>query len=190
MGAEPVAIAANIHDVAVMHEAIDERGRHHLVAEDTAPFIEGFIAREDRARAFVAPAHELKEQHRARPTDRQIADFVDDHERRKAERAEAAGELATDLRLFERRDEIGERRVVDAPSALRRGDGETDGEMRFADAGRAEKDDILPALNEGERVQALETGLSGSFDSTDTLLVALIACLRHHLRADLNRPGS
>ena len=28
-----------------------------------------------------------------------------------------------------------------------------------------------------------------AFDSTDALLVALIACLRHHLRADLDRPG-
>jgi hypothetical protein len=38
------------------------------------------------------------------------------------------------LRLFKGRDEIGERAVVDVPPALGRRDGQTDRQVRLADA--------------------------------------------------------
>ena len=60
------------------------------------------------------------------------------------------------LRFFQRGDQVGERAVVDAPAALRGGDGETDRQVRFADAGRPEEDHILAALDEAELVQALD----------------------------------
>ena len=69
---------------------------------------------------------------------------------------EATLETAGRLRLLERGDEIGERAVVDAPAALRGGDGEADRQVRLPDAGRAEEDHILPALDEAELVQALD----------------------------------
>ena len=60
------------------------------------------------------------------------------------------------LRLFQRRNEIGERPVVDPPTALRGGDRETDGEVGFPDARWPEENDILASLDEAERVQAID----------------------------------
>ena len=37
---EAIAIASNGHQVAVMDKAIDERGCHHVIAEDVAPLLE------------------------------------------------------------------------------------------------------------------------------------------------------
>jgi hypothetical protein len=62
-----VAVAANVHDVAVMDEAIDQRGGHHLIAEDLAPLREALVRGEHGTRPLIASGHELKEQHGAGP---------------------------------------------------------------------------------------------------------------------------
>ena len=77
---------------------------------------------------FVAAAHELEEEHRPHAGDRQVAELIDDQERREAEGLEALAEAPGGLRLLERRDEVGERAVVDAAAALRGGDRQTDGQ--------------------------------------------------------------
>lgn len=43
--AEPVAVAADIDDVAMMDEPIDQRRRHDLITEDLAPLFEALVAR-------------------------------------------------------------------------------------------------------------------------------------------------
>ncbi len=153
---QAVAVAADVDDVAVVDESIDQRGRHDLIAKDLAPLFEAFVARENGGGVLVAPGDQLEEEHRAGTRDRQIADLVDHHETREDERAQAVRQSAAGLRVFERVQQIGERREVDAPAALRRGDRETEREVRFADAGRPEEDDILLPLDEAERVQALD----------------------------------
>jgi hypothetical protein len=65
-------------------------------------------------------------------------------------------QAARGLRLFQGRDQIGEGAVIHAPAALRGCDGETDREMRFADAWRAEENDILSALDEAELMQTFD----------------------------------
>ena len=52
------------------------------------------------------------------------------------------------LRFLERGDQIGERAVVDATAALCGSNRQTDREMRLADTGRAEEDDVLAAFDE------------------------------------------
>jgi hypothetical protein len=61
-----------------MDEAIDERGGHHVIAKDVAPLLEAFVGREHRGRMLLAACHELKEEHRARAGDREVADLIDD----------------------------------------------------------------------------------------------------------------
>jgi hypothetical protein len=41
----PVAVAADVDDVAVVDEPVDQRGCHHIVAEDLAPRAEGLVRR-------------------------------------------------------------------------------------------------------------------------------------------------
>ena len=54
MLAHPVAVAADVDDMAVMHEAVDQGGSHDLVAEDVAPLLEALVGGEDGGCVFVA----------------------------------------------------------------------------------------------------------------------------------------
>ena len=133
----PVAAAADVDDVTVVQEPIDECGGHDLVAQDLAPLLEPFVGREHGGCALVAAVDELEEEHRAGLADGQVADLVDDQERGIGEDFEAASQLAGGLGFFERGDEVGQSAVVDSAPALSRGNGEADREMRLADARRA-----------------------------------------------------
>jgi len=70
--------------------------------KDLTPLSKALIAGEDGGGMFVAPAHELEEEHRAIARDWQIADLVDDHETREDERPEARQQATRFLRVFER----------------------------------------------------------------------------------------
>jgi hypothetical protein len=59
------AVAADVDDVTVMDQAIDQRVGHRFIAEDLAPLLETLVAREDGARPLVAFRKELEEQNRA-----------------------------------------------------------------------------------------------------------------------------
>ena len=162
--AHPVAAAADVDDMAVMQQPIDERSGHDLVAQDLAPLLEAFIGGQHSGCALIAPVDELEEEHGAGLADRQVADLVDDQERRIGEDLEAASQLAGGLGFFERGDEVGQSAVVDSAPALGRGSGEADREMRLADARRAEEDHVLLTLQEVELVErvdllALDRGL-------------------------------
>jgi hypothetical protein len=152
MLAEAVAVSADVDDVTVVDEPIDQGRRHDLIAEDLAPVLEAFVAGQDRRRMFIASGEELEEEHRPGPRDGEIADLVDDHQAREHEGAEAVREPAAALGLFKRVEQIGECREVDAPAMFRRRDGETEREVGLPDAGRAEEDDILFALEEAQRM--------------------------------------
>lgn len=84
--------------------------------------------------AFVALAHQLEEEHRSGPSDRQIDDLVVDEQARDNERRQPMTEPPGLLRLFERRDEIGQGAVVDPTPALGGGDGEADRQMALPHA--------------------------------------------------------
>ena len=156
MLAEPVAVPADVDDVTVVHEAIDQGGRHYLIAEDLAPLFEALIAREDGGGVFVPAREQLEEEHGSRARDREVADLVDDHQAGEDERAEAMREAAARLRFFQRVQEIGERREVDAPPMLGCRDRETQREVRLPDARRSKQHHILLALDEAERVETLD----------------------------------
>lgn len=42
----PVAVAADVDDVTVVNEVLDQRGGHDLVAEDLAPFLKALVGGE------------------------------------------------------------------------------------------------------------------------------------------------
>ena len=74
--AHPVAAAADVDDMAVMQQAIDERSGHDLVAQDLAPLLEAFIGGQHSGCALIAPVDELEEEHGAGLADRQSTDGV------------------------------------------------------------------------------------------------------------------
>lgn len=90
MFAHPVAVPADIDDVTVVHQAIDQRGRHDFVAEDRAPLLKPFVGGQHGRGVFIARIDELEEQHGAVATHGQIPDLVDDEQGRVAQHASLA----------------------------------------------------------------------------------------------------
>ena len=152
----PVAVAADVDDVAVVEEPVDQRRRHHVVAEHAAPLLEALVRGEHRGGALVAGVDQLEEQDRAVLGDRQVADLVDHQQCGMRQHLEAARQVARRLRLHERLDQVREGAVVDAASGLGGGDRQADGQVRLADARGAEQDHVLGAVDEAELMQALD----------------------------------
>jgi hypothetical protein len=77
---ESPAVVAGRDDVAVVSEAIEERGSHLGVAEDARPFAEGEIGRDDDRGAFVEPADETEEELAAGLGEEQIVELIENDE--------------------------------------------------------------------------------------------------------------
>ena len=48
MFAHPIAVPADVDEVTVMEDAIDEGRGHHVIAQDLSPFLEAFVGGQDR----------------------------------------------------------------------------------------------------------------------------------------------
>ena len=77
---EAPAVIASLDDVAVMGQAIEQRGRHLGVAEHARPFAERKIGGDDDGGALVEPADEVEEELAAGLGERQLAELIEDSE--------------------------------------------------------------------------------------------------------------
>lgn len=71
--AQPIAVAADGDDVAVVEEPVEDGGGGHWIAENRAPFAHGAVAGDEQAVALVAARDELEEQMRGVLVKGQIA---------------------------------------------------------------------------------------------------------------------
>ena len=77
---EAPAVVSGLDDIAVMGQAIEQRGGHLGVAEDARPFAEGEVGGDDDRGALVEPADEVEQELAAGLSEWQIAEFVEDDE--------------------------------------------------------------------------------------------------------------
>ena len=127
---EAPALVAGLDDLAVMGEAVEQRGGHLGVAEDARPFAEGEVGGDDDRGALVEPADQMEEQLAAGLGEGQIAEFVEHDE-------VEAGEIIGDAPLaagagfaLEPVDEVDDVEEAAAGAAADAGPGDGDGEMR------------------------------------------------------------
>src|SRR5208282_4394956 len=73
---EAEAVVSGLQDVAVVGEAIEQRGGHLGVAEDGRPLTEAEVGCDDDAGAFVEPAEQVEEQGAAGGAERQVAQLI------------------------------------------------------------------------------------------------------------------
>ena len=106
---EPVAVAPDRDDVAVVEKAIEDGGSHHGVAEHGAPFPDGSVGRHEHGAALIASADKLKEQVGGIGLERQVAKFVDDEELRLGVMRQALLESSFGMCLGELRHQRGGR---------------------------------------------------------------------------------
>ncbi len=61
MAAHPVAVAADVDDVATVQEPVQQSSRHDLVVQDVPPVLKPLVRRQHRRRASVAAVDQLEE---------------------------------------------------------------------------------------------------------------------------------
>ena len=139
---EAPALVAGLDDIAVVGQAIEQRGRHFRVAEHAWPFAEGKVGRHDDGRALVEPADQVEQELAAGLGEGQIAEFVEDDE---VEAGEIIGEpplpSGAGLRL-EPIDEIDGRKEAAARTGADAGAGDGDRQMRLARSRTADQYDV------------------------------------------------
>ena len=104
----------------------------------------------------MARVDELEEQHRSLPADRQVADLVDDHQRRVRQYPQAAGQLPGRLGLRQRLDQACQSTVVDPTPRLGGGYRQADSQMGLPHPRRPKQDHVLPPCEEPEFVQTVD----------------------------------
>src|SRR3546814_15810602 len=82
---EPPALVAGLDDVAVVGEAVEERGGHLGVAEHRGPLGKGQVGGDDDRGPLVEAADEVEQELAAGERKRQVAELVEDDELAPAE---------------------------------------------------------------------------------------------------------
>lgn len=113
----------------MMKKAVEQCGGDDRIAEDLAPFRKATIGGEDHGAALVARVDELEEQVAATLNDWQVADLVNDEERRPAQEPDPLAQLAFAFGLGQNADDVGKACKVDAAAGLHGLDPEGGGEM-------------------------------------------------------------
>ena len=117
-----------------MQQAVEDRGRQDLVAEDGAPLRHELIGGDEQAAALVAARDELEEEMGAAALERQVAELVDDQQLRLAVKQQAVGELPLGLGFGQRGEQGGGAGEEDRVARFDDGAAERNREMRLADA--------------------------------------------------------
>ena len=74
---EPVALPADLHDVRVMQQPVQERcGERRIIGKRCGPLCEGQVARDDGARALVTLGDHVEEQVRLLATKGEVVQGV------------------------------------------------------------------------------------------------------------------
>jgi hypothetical protein len=75
--AEAIGLVARLDDVTVMRQAVEERGRHLGIAEDTGPLGEDQVRGDDHAGVLVQRGQQVKQQRATGLGEGQIAELVE-----------------------------------------------------------------------------------------------------------------
>jgi hypothetical protein len=156
---EAPGLVAGLDDVAVVGEAVEERGRHLGVAEDGGPFAEVEVGGDDDRGALVESADEVEEELPAGLREGQVSEFIEDD---KVEAREVVGQatLLAAARLglepVHHVDDVEQAPAGAAPDE-RPGDG--DCEVGLPRAGPADEDDVCAGRRRSRRLRDRGPGL-------------------------------
>ena len=77
---EAPTVVTGLDDVAMVSQAVEQRGGHLGVAEHAGPFAERKVGGDDDGRALIEPANEVEQQLAAGLSKREVAEFVENDE--------------------------------------------------------------------------------------------------------------
>ncbi len=155
MGAvfEAPGLVAGLDDLAVVGQAIEQRGRHLRITEHGRPFTEGQVGGDDDRGAFVKAADQMEEQLTAGLGEGQLAQLIEDDE---VQPGHVVGEttlLAAAGLCLEAVHEVDDVVEAAAGAVANEGAGNGDGEMGLSGARAADQDHIALIYHEAARCQ-------------------------------------
>ena len=153
---QPVGVATDVDGDRMVQDPVEDGRGDHPVAKDVPPTAEALVAGQDHRPPLVATTDELEEEVGPGPVDGQVADLVDDEEARDGVDLETILQPPLRGRLGEGRDQAGGGREEHAVAGLDRLEAETHGQVRLADARRAEHDDVFAMLDEVTAAERLD----------------------------------
>src|SRR5689334_11298219 len=145
---ETPAVVTGLNDVAVVREAIEQRGRHLGVAKHVGPFGEVEVGRHDDGGAFVEAADQVEQQLATRLCKRQVAELVEDHE---IDPHQPVGDAALTVELSLGFELVGEVDGVEKACLLTGSDDiprNGYGDVRLPRAGSTDEDNIALIVEE------------------------------------------
>ena len=155
---EAPTIIAGLDDVAVVGQAIEQRGRHLGVAEHAGPFAEGQVCGDDDGGTLVKPADEVEQELAAGLGEGQIAEFIEDDEVH-------AGQMIGETALasipglgLEPVDEIDHIVESTAGAAADAASNNGDGKMGLAGTGPTDQDDVASLGDEAAGGEIADEG--------------------------------
>jgi hypothetical protein len=161
-------------DIGVLPEAIEERGGELVVAEDTVPFAEGEIGRDDGGGALVTCGEDVEEQLAAGLLEGHEAKLVEQEKRGAAKAVLKAREDTSVSCLDERSDQIRCAEEEDVVATLDGLDAERGGEVRFAGAYGSYEHDVACGVDPRAAGEVLD---AGTLEPVGALPVELRQCL-------------
>ena len=164
---------ADVDDLAVMGERVEQCRGHPGVAEDGRPFAEGEVGSADDRGSLVEPADQVKEELAAGLGEGEIAEFVEHDEVDAGEVVGDASLLAGTVLGLQPVDQIDDVEEAAACSAADEGTGDGDGQMQLARAGAADEHGVALVGNDGAGGEVaherLVDGRAGEVEVVDVL---------------------
>jgi site-specific DNA recombinase len=157
--------------LSVVNQAVDHGRGDDVVAEHLTPAAERFVGGHDQAGPLVARGHQLEEQVGSLGLERDVADLVDDEQRVAAQPDEFLLEPAAVVGFGQSGRPFGGGGEQHPVAGLAGADRDTDGQVGFTSAGRAEEHDVVLGCHE---VQRPEVGDGVAFEATGVVEVELL----------------
>ena len=156
VAAHAVAVAGDREHGGVVQEAVEDRGGDGRVFEDRAPVGDAAVGGQDDGAVFVAAADDLEQVRGGFAGHRQVAQFVADQQLRAVPEAHRGLPAAFDRGAVGAGDEVGGGGVVDAVAGLDGLVAERHREMRLADSGWPDQQDVGLLLDEPQRRELID----------------------------------
>ena len=156
---EAPAVVAGFHDVAVVSQAVEQRGGHLGVAEHAGPFTEGKIGGDDDGCTLVEPADEMEQQLAAGLSERQVTKLVEDDEVHPGQMlgdTPLASVAGLDLQAVDEVDDVVEAAAGTGSDAA---SGNSDGQMGLAGTGASDQDGVALLGDEAAAGEIIDEGL-------------------------------
>lgn len=152
---QPVARSTELHEPAVVHDAVDDRRRELVVREDGAPPAELDVGGEYDAPPLVALGYHLVEQPRPVHVEGHVAELVQDQQPRLGNVGEQPVERALPLGLAQLQHQLGRLPEPHGVARGRRGDSERGGHVGLPAPCLAVEHEVLGVAHERQGAHVL-----------------------------------